>query len=131
MIQSYEERKLYSGDQIHVYRNLNSDNLFSIKSVKTGLVLGHGDNFIIKNAIPHVSESGRKRVLDKKQRNVHAWITGEMVGLADEDTEDGIYAEVYYNPYQVDRFVIKESGEPLGEYDVDFLFKDGKCYLIH
>lgn len=130
MIQPYKDREVSIGDQVRVYRNLNNS-LFSIKSVKSGLVLAHGDNFIVRNGVTHVSESGRKRVLNKKQRNVHAWITGELVGSAEDEAENWIYDEVYYNPYSLDQFLIKETMKQLGEYDVDFLFKDGKCYLIH
>lgn len=126
MITPYKNRTLKLSDIVQVYRNLNN-NLFSIKCAKTGLVLAHGEDFMIRNCTPHVSQSGRKRVLDKKQRNVHAWISGSYSGIASEWAWE-IYDEVYYNPYTHDEFVTK-SGDDLFE-DADIVFSNGKAHLV-
>lgn len=129
MIAAYKDRKLSIGQKVRVYRNLHNG-LFSIKCNKSGLVVAHGEGFMIKNATPFVSMSGRQRVLDKKQRNVHAWITGEYVGLV-EDWDYNLYGEAYYNPYRLACFVSKESMQPLSESDVDFVFENGSAWLVH
>ena len=85
--------------RVMVYYNLHK-NMWSIKSLKTGRVFGHANTVILSDVKPKVSESGRQRVLNTKQKNVHAGIVGTL-----ESTIDAIYIikdydEITYNPYK-------------------------------
>lgn len=62
-----------------VYRNLHR-RTFSIQgfvSAKRGWrVIGHGDNFLLRDVTFKVSEAGRQRVLREGRKNVHAFAHG-------------------------------------------------------
>lgn len=62
-----------------------------------------------------VSSAGRKRTLDRKQRNVHAWVVGDLVAAIPSQqfpfTEK--WSKATYNPYKNETFVDKETGAPL------------------
>ena len=96
--------------RVMVYFNLHK-NLWSIKSLKTGLVIGHAETVILSDVKPRVSEAGRQKVLETKQKNVHAGIVGTL-----ESTRDAIYIikdfdEITYNPYKYKTFVYKLQDE--------------------
>ncbi|QJI52413.1 hypothetical protein [Psychrobacillus phage Perkons] len=126
MIKSFNDGKLVSNQKVLVYRNLNNG-LFSIKDMKSSLVVAHGNEFVVVKANPYVSEIGRKRVLTEKQPNLHASIIGTYIDNVSKD-DYTIVDEAYYNPYTTDKFISKSNGEVIKEGD--FLFDNGKAYLI-
>jgi hypothetical protein len=101
-----KERTLEAGQMVFVYFNLHKK-LFSVKDVKTGLVVAHTNQIELKDATFKVSEAGRQRVLREKKKNVHAGVAGYFVG-ADFETAEGM-TQLTYNPYKYDSFVVKES----------------------
>ncbi|WP_441296444.1 hypothetical protein [Bacillus sp. UMB0728] len=126
MINLINERSLEQGQKVEVYRNLNKGKLFSIKDKKSGLVVAHGDSFKVTDVVCKVSEGGRQRVIKDKRKNVHAFLSATYAGECEVDK--GEMTELYYDPYTLDSFINKVTGEKVAEADVVW-FKDGKAYI--
>jgi hypothetical protein len=126
VLEIVKDRTLVSGQEVSVYRNLNRK-CFSIKDKKTGLVCAYADKFRIENVKCKVSEAGRQRVLREKRKNVHAMLNGIYIGECEMDTYK--MDEVYYDPYTLDSFINKRTGEKLTEIDLVY-FEDGKAYML-
>lgn len=127
VIRPYKERTINIGDPVIVYRNLNNG-MFSIRCARANLVLAHGNSFIVQGS-PKVSEASRLRVIKEKRKSVHAFILGIF---QEEDAEKYPYSivdEAYYNPYTTDSFIYKKNNKKVTHGD--FLFKDGKAYVIN
>lgn len=100
-----EYRDLNKGDIVDLYRNLNKPSYFSCKQrggKLKGKVCAYAKCFVIKNPRFAISEASRLRVIEKGQRNVHAFIRGEFVGAIEKGTlpippADAIRCT--YNPY--------------------------------
>ena len=64
-----------------------------------------------------VRESGRKRMLERRRRNVHAYAVGRLVDFVHPDDArnlDQIAGRgVFYNPYRFSSFVDNETREPI------------------
>lgn len=100
-------------DKVFIYYNLHKK-MFSIKSLKSGLVIGHTLSLTLRNATFKVSEKGRQRVLKEKRKNVHAGV----VGYIDSDTLTNALTGLScatYNPYKFSSFVDKETQEALSD----------------
>lgn len=118
--------------KVRVYFNLHTHK-WSIKCMKTGLVIGHAGYVELSNAVPVVSEAGRQRVLKEKVKNVHAYLQGDLWQVAGfkpfknrqlhivncgfgysaqdlmaNDTFQRM-REITYNPYKYNTFVDKEN----------------------
>ncbi|MEH6989521.1 hypothetical protein [Cytobacillus firmus] len=78
-ISPYKGRSLIAGQLVDCYRNLHTDNGYSIRCAKTGLVLAHCSTVQLKNAKFVVSEAGRQKTVQEKRKRVHAYIRGELV----------------------------------------------------
>jgi hypothetical protein len=109
---SYKGRQIDVGQRVEVYRNVNKPGVvYSIRDKESKLVLGHANTLILSNCNFIVKESGRKRVLREKRKNIHAWIEGYygIVHAGDEDIfSNGIKVE--YNPYKNITFVHHKYG---------------------
>lgn len=109
MLECYKDREIKAGQSVKVYFNLHK-RVFSIKDKKTGLVIAHGNNIQLKNPVFQVLESGRQRVLKEKQKNIHAYVTGELIGIGELDADvKRQYDRVNYNPYKAGKFVVNQS----------------------
>ena len=104
-----KERTIELGQEVFVYFNLHKK-CFSVKDVKTGLVIAHTDSIALEEATFKVSKAGRERVLREQKKNVHAGVKGKYAGTV---TTNELGSEAYYNPYKVESFVNKETMEPL------------------
>jgi hypothetical protein len=71
--------------------------VWSIKSVKTGLVISRSPIVYIKQAKLKVSEAGRMRVLKEKRKNVHAGVEGIVLK---SKPKNKLWTRVSYNPYK-------------------------------
>jgi hypothetical protein len=100
-------RLITAGEWVHVYRNLNRNDSFSIRSKETGLVVGYCNNVQLKDATFHVSEKGRATVLKKRVRNVHAYVLGRLVLVDVDDVDVSGQISVYYNPFKTDAFIVE------------------------
>ncbi len=89
-------------EKVFVYFNLHKKK-WSVKSLKTGLVIAHCDNVLLRDCKFKVSERGRQRVLKERVKNVHAGVVGILTSSVDThfiDTD-----AVTYNPYKYETFV--------------------------
>jgi hypothetical protein len=126
MIQAYKERALTAGQKVKVYFNLHT-HLFSVKDLKTGLVVAHGNNIMLEGIEFKVHEAGRQRVLAEGRKNVHAYVIGNYVGTAEELTIP--LRDAYYNPKTQDSFTDRETGRKLKDATVAYLSDKKVRYL--
>lgn len=89
-------------NKVRVYRNLNKKCL-SVQSWVEGKgwrVTDHVRRIFLNNASFKVNQAGRKRVLEQKRKNVHAYVIGERV-----DQPKCLPVElVTYDPYIANAF---------------------------
>jgi hypothetical protein len=103
--------------RVEVYFNLHKK-LFSVRDCKTGKVFAHSKYVTIRDPKFVVRQSGRKRVLQERKKNVHAFVRGELEDLFCHGLDDLVEAVVHgipvtYNPYKYSSFVVKDTGEPI------------------
>lgn len=103
--------------KVFVYRNLHK-NKFSVRGPE-GRVVAHLENLILKNVRFCVGKKGREKVLQTKQKNVHAGLRGIVIPYLDFDPSKNPYNsfKVYYNPYKNETFV---KGDESPIYKSDF-----------
>lgn len=92
--------------KVFVYRNLQKD-CFSVKALEgpqKGRVVMRVKNLCLSSAFFKVSKAGRNRVLEMKQKNVHAGVVGQLCNMNLQLTN-----EVTYNPYKSDTFYLKST----------------------
>ena len=112
------------------YRNLNNG-LWSLKQRVGGkwVVVGHCESLVLMGAEPFVSLKSRERLLPNKQREVHAWIEGDLcrrpkgfVAFQGRGVEHAGFAwdmlpadgsEITYHPFERDCFFFRSHD---GEY---------------
>ena len=94
---------------VDVYFNLHK-HCWSVKDRKTGLVVAHREEVLIRNATGVVQPAGRDRVRKEGRKNVHAFIRGEWVDIEETPTYlQGWASQITYNPYKNDTFVYKSG----------------------
>lgn len=91
---------------------------------KKGLVIGYADSISLIDATFKVSQAGRKRVLEEKRKNVHAFIYGTITDI-DLGT---LTVPVTYNPYKYSSFVNKTDKTPV--YTASKVHVSGRSILI-
>lgn len=108
--------------RVEVYRNLRKDCL-SVRPLPSGTGgVFHFPGVILRDATFAVQPAGRAKVLRDKQKNVHAFVRGQLVSIAaGSDFDDhataflnraGVF-EVTYNPYLYETFVRRSSEAPV------------------
>ena len=96
--------------KVKVYRNLRNKCL----SVQyKGKVIAHVDSITLCGVTFKVSQSARARVLETKQKNVHAFVCGVISSATPELKES-----VTYNPYKYTQFTSLLTGESVLSADV-------------
>ena len=113
MVTPYKNRVLEIGQRVKVYFNLHTHQ-FSVKDLRSGQVVAHGNNIILQDIAFKVSESGRQRVLREQRKNVHAYVIGTYAGDTEiQQLEQDFMKQAYYNPYTLSNFVDKRTQQPL------------------
>lgn len=122
----FRNRRIVPGQKVQVYRNLNRPGItYSIRDVATGLVLGHADRVLLNNCRFVVKESGRRRVLRTKKKNVHAYVVGHFgIIHAGDHLLFSEGTEVKYDPYFNERFVDGKS-RPVESAGVVYISENG------
>ena len=111
-IDSYKDRSIDADKPVKVHRNLNNGT-WSVK--QSGRVVGHATQIALRDVTWIVQEGGRKRVVEKGQKNVHAYAKGHLMhedATGSTDTPDGY--QVTYNPFVHETFVAFD-GMPVHE----------------
>ena len=95
--------------RVKVYFNLRKK-VFSIVSCQgpdKGRVIEYAKDIFLKDCTFKVNAAGRARVLESRQKNVHAYVYGTLCThqemLLREDL--GALPRVRYNPYETETFV--------------------------
>lgn len=110
-IRPFKNRALpQQGAVVEVYYDLHRK-CYSIRDVKSNLVVAKADYVNLHLAMFNVREAGRQRVLREKVKNVHATIVGLYVDAQATDTS--AMHPAYYNPYKVATFVDADTQRPL------------------
>lgn len=110
-----------SRPKVFVYFNLIKKK-FSIRDVKSGLVMAHSDNLFMYDAEFKVSEAGRQRVIRTKTKNVHAGVSGYIL-----NHEMKLPFRATYNPYKYSSFIDVDRKIPVHSASIVHLYlKDGK-----
>jgi sporulation protein YlmC with PRC-barrel domain len=99
------KRAIDSTEYVKVYRNLHKQ-MLSVMD-KTGRVIGHVHEIVLKDASFIVRPAGRKKVLETKRKNVHAFVRGQVVGFVSAQQDGDI--RVSYNPYRAGTFMNGDS----------------------
>jgi len=115
-------KPLTKGQKVEVYYNLHK-HVFSVKDVKSKRVIAYTPSILLQNVIFKVSEAQRQKVLQTKQKNVHARVKGEFLSF---DSPDNIetYQPAYYNPYKTSHFINFHTGDLL--HTASFVFCQNK-----
>ncbi len=95
----FKGRRLSLKQPVEVYRNLWRGG-YSIR--QGGKVVAHSDYVVLLDAVFHVSEAGRQRILRTGVRNVHAWARGKLIRCA--STKQQMDVRVRYSPRTSDCF---------------------------
>lgn len=120
--ESYKGRNVEIGKNVDIYRNLHTNDGYSIRCSKTGLVLAHCSTVRIKNAKFIVSESGRQKNIREKRKRVHAYVRGELIAYNEELPQS--FSKVLYNPYYTEFFT--DAGTNALIKEADEVFCSGK-----
>jgi hypothetical protein len=100
--------------KVEVYWNLHK-NCFSVRDCKTGRVIEHTDGINLYDVKYVVRQAGRRKVLQEKRKNVHAFVRGYihdgMISVHDRDQ----CGKAVYDPYKYTSFINKKSGRPIDE----------------
>jgi hypothetical protein len=111
------EENLY----VAVYRNLHNG-MFSIKCVKRNKVIAWKKDFKLINCNFKVRKSGRLKVLETKNKNVHAFVYGFYTN--EEYPNENSSTRIKYNPYISDFFFNCENNSRI-DYSEEVYFKNG------
>ncbi len=115
--------------EFRIYRNLHKD-CFSVMKYnpeKKGYRLhSHVQNMIAQDVQFRVSQAGRHKVLQEKQKNVHAFVYCKSYVTFAEPVPVG--DEITYNPYKMETFRIKNSDHPIHKAG-SVIIMGNKCYL--
>ena len=115
-----------------LYRNLHR-NAFSLQSYikeKRGYrVLLRSKILILMDVKFKIYETGRQKVIKEKRKNVHAYVEPVWFEEVKKDIDVSRFREIYYNPYEFDSFVYKDT---LEKVDTAFrvLAYDNKLYDV-
>lgn len=112
-----QERYVFRGLKVRVYRNLNKPEYFSIMPIEgefKGKVCAYAKSVLVMEPRFVVSEKSRQRVLRDKCRNVHAFVEGRLDDLSMIlQTLSSGHTQVTYNPYRCGSFYARETGIPV------------------
>ena len=121
---------------VRVYYNLHKKCLsVQYKTIRGWRLLTYAHSLELTEVIFKVYEAGRKRVLNTKRKNVHAFIIGNLKNI-DTDVNKTFrsledicksykkeYYRVVYNPYKFNAFII-DLNNPI--YKADSVYIEGK-----
>ena len=125
--------KEFLGDRVMVYYNLHK-HTFSVKNKKR--VILHADYVKLGDVEFRVREGGKEKVRSDKQKNVHAFVIGNLLDYCEYPCEN-IPTEpnsniVTYNPYKFDSFVYKETEKPIyNAKEIEMINLKNKLFVIN
>jgi hypothetical protein len=123
----------FIGKKVKVYYNLHL-HTFSVV-YKTKVVL-HADYVKLGDVEFRVRKGGREKVRVDKQKNVHAFVIGDLIDYCEYPCEnlpeESSTRVVTYNPYKHDSFVYKDTETPVfNAKEVDMINLKNKLFVIN
>lgn len=110
--------------RVIAYKNLTRGT-WSVAELKgergRGKLLSHHDALTLANCKFHVSEASRVRMVRNQQREVHAWVIGDLV----EQPVQARGVRVSYNPYKGPDFVRCDTGAAVTRAALCHFLADG------
>jgi hypothetical protein len=113
------------------YYNLHK-HTFSVRY--NNKIILHADYVKLENVEFRVRPGGKERVRSEKQKNVHAFVIGDLIDFCEYPCEDmpippsDVVAT--YNPYKYDSFVYKGTDEPVySAGEVEMINLKDKIYI--
>jgi hypothetical protein len=100
--------------KVAVYFNLHK-NIFSVQSREKesyGRVIDHVESVVLNAPTFVVRQAGRKKVIEDKKKNVHAFVVGHITDGVEVLSKEEV---VTYNPYKYTSFVKEETKEPVSK----------------
>lgn len=100
--------------------------IYSIRDVKTKLVLGHASRILLSGCKFVVSEASRNRILQKQQRNICGWVEGNFGVLHAGDDEiftNGF--KVKFDPYENETFIFQDTGRCILSANLVYINEQG------
>ena len=130
--QSYKGRILNLDKPVKVYKNLHNG-LLSVK--QNNLVICHVSNIVLDNVSFIVSETGRQKVIQTRQKNVHAFIVGYVKHINTDNANiisKNLHNSFSYNPYKYNHFYMKHDYSKVMLYCNTQIMVDSKqgCFII-
>jgi len=121
------------GEKVLVNYNLHK-HTFSV--TYKSLVVMNADYVKLTNVEFRVRQGGKNKVREEKNKNVHAFVIGELVDYCKypcenipQESNDNI---VTYDPYKYDSFVYKSTEQPIyGAKEVDMINQKNKLFVIN
>ena len=121
------------GKKVMVHYNLHK-HTFSV--TYKSLVIMNADYVKLTNVEFRVRQGGKNKVREEKNKNVHAFVIGELVNYCKypcenipQESNDNI---VTYDPYKYDSFVYKSTEQPIyGAKEVDMINQKNKLFVIN
>ena len=128
-----QDEKEFIGSRVMVYYNLHK-HIFSVKL--NDRVILHADYVKLGNVEFRVRQGGKEKVRSEKQKNVHAFVIGDLLDYCEFPCEnipnEPTDKVVTYNPYKYDSFVYKDSEEPVfNAKEVDMINLKNKLFVIN
>ena len=122
--------------RVQVYWNITKKT-WSVKDKALGRVVLHLPSMVLEGCTFKVQKGGRARVLREKQKNIHAFVEGEMdcMGTMAEGLRNifptATKESVTYDPYKHETFVRRRDGAPVHTAEhVILTSKDGKPEVL-
>jgi hypothetical protein len=115
-----------TGQQVRVHFNLHSHDwsIVAMEGDEKGRVIGHAPELSLIDCAFKVSEASRQRVILKRCRSVHAWITGKLTTKASMPVEARGFT---YNPYRAGTFTYRDTHEPVTRAARVWFDRNGKA----
>ena len=121
------------GKKVMVHYNLHK-HTFSV-TYKSRVIM-NADYVKLTNVEFRVRQGGKNKVREEKNKNVHAFVIGELVNYCKypcenipQESNDNI---VTYDPYKYDSFVYKSTEQPIyGAKEVDMINQKNKLFVIN
>lgn len=100
-------RDIERGERVRVHRNLNNGMMsvlsWNNKHDDKARVISHVDNIFLSNCKFIVQPAGSRKAKQTGERNVHAYIEGDVVESRKRVEWDG---KVTYHPFKLDKFIL-------------------------
>lgn len=113
---SFKDRHPVLNMRVDVYRNLKTTG-FSLRDSRTKQVICHAEYVSLEDCTFYVGEKTRQRVVQTRERSIHAYVQGILKSLVPLPELEGDV--IYYNPYNTETF--KCNAQPIKQADAVYL----------